>query len=47
VRELVRVHDRAHRLDLAIRDVERHHVDDLAVGVEERRAGLAVDLDGP
>ena len=41
--ELLRVDDRADRLDPALGDVERHDADQLAVGVAVLGAGLAVD----
>jgi hypothetical protein len=47
VAELLRVDDRAHGLDDAVYDVERDHVDEAALGVEEERARLPVDLGGP
>ena len=34
-------------MDLPVGDVERHHVDQPALGVERQRAGLPVDLDPP
>jgi hypothetical protein len=46
VSELVRVDDRVDALDVAARDLERHHPDQPALGVEQQRARLAVDL-GP
>ena len=47
VTQLVRVDDPSHGLDLAVGDVERHHADQLVVGGQEHRAGLAVQLDSP
>src|SRR3954447_21281660 len=44
VLQLVRVDDRAHGLDLLLRDVEDRHADQPALAVEEQRAWLAVDL---
>jgi hypothetical protein len=44
VAELVRVDDRAHALDLALRDVEAHHADQLAVAVEDQRTRLPVHV---
>ena len=45
VPELVRVDDRAHALDPAVGDVERHHADHALLAVQQERARLAVDLD--
>jgi hypothetical protein len=42
--QLVRVGDRAHTLDPAVGDVEDRDAEQLALGVEEERARLAVDL---
>src|SRR5918999_6413980 len=44
VPQLVRVDDRAHGLDLALRDVEGHHGDQPALAVEEERTRLPVYL---
>jgi hypothetical protein len=44
VPQLVRVDDRAHALDLALRDVEARHADQPALAVEEQRTRLAVHL---
>ena len=46
VPELVRIHDRADRLDLSVEHVERHGADDLAVPIAEDRTGLAIQLAG-
>src|ERR687891_1024887 len=44
VPQLVRVDDRVHALDLALRDVEGHHADQPALAVEEQRTWLSVYL---
>ena len=46
VAQLVRVDDRAQRLDLAVGDVKRQDAHELARGREEQHAGLAVHLGG-
>ena len=45
--QLVRVDDRAHALDLALRNVEDHDADQAAVTVENERTGLSVHLLAP
>src|SRR4051794_37980185 len=45
VAQLLRVDDRADRLDLAVRDVQRQDVDQPAIRAEEFRARLAVHRD--
>ena len=47
VPQLVRVDDRAHPLDLAVRDVQDRDADQPLVAVEEQDAGLTVDLLAP
>src|SRR3954464_15746093 len=44
VAELVRVDDRAHRLDPAVGDVERDDVNQAAFRIQELRARLAIDM---
>ncbi len=44
VPQLVGIDDSAHGLDLAFCDVEHHHAAQPALGVEEQRTGLPIDL---
>src|SRR3954464_11163669 len=44
VAELVRVDDRAHRLDPAVGDVDLDDVDQAALRIQELRARLAIDM---
>ena len=44
VLQLVRVDDRAHALDLTLRDIEDHNADQPALAVEKERTRLPVHL---
>jgi len=46
VPEFLGIHDRAHDVDCAVRDVQAEHIDQTASGVEALGTRLAVDLDG-